>query len=69
LEKQAERELKVILNKKAAITNEEFKVYYELLEKFNVLSEKIPERVKFTLFDVRCSDVKQQIRRNIHDLQ
>lgn len=51
------------------MTNDEFKTYYELLDKFDILSEEIPDRIKFTLFDVVCSDVKQNIRKTINDLQ
>ncbi|KAL4429302.1 hypothetical protein ABPG74_002288 [Tetrahymena malaccensis] len=69
IEKQAEREIRNVINKKQNMTNDEFKNYYEILEKFDNLSDQIPDKVKLTLFDVRCTDVKQYIKKQIKDLQ
>lgn len=69
IERQAERELRQVFAKKGNITNEEFKSYYEALEKFEDLAQEIPTKVKFTLFAVDCSGVRQTIIRSIKDLQ
>ncbi|EGR32330.1 hypothetical protein IMG5_087930 [Ichthyophthirius multifiliis] len=68
IDKQAERELKLIINKKQNILNEEFRQYYQILIKYENLINQIPDRIKFPFFDVRCEEVKNSIKKNIKDL-
>lgn len=67
IDKSAEREIRGILAKKGNMTNDEFKNYFEVLDKFEKLAREIPLRVKFTLFDVDCTQVRDAIIKSITD--
>ena len=59
--------MKAVLAKKANMTNDEFKNYYEALTKFIDLLGQVPNFVSMPLFNVDCRGVKDELRKTISE--
>ncbi|KRX05785.1 P-loop containing nucleoside triphosphate hydrolase [Pseudocohnilembus persalinus] len=67
--KQAEKEINKVISKGNQLTNEEVKIYHEILNKFLALVDKVPNNVYLPLFDIKCSGVKNELKEIILGLR
>ncbi|CAD8170768.1 unnamed protein product [Paramecium pentaurelia] len=58
---------KEIRSLKKAITNEEFKMYMEILNKYKNLVDKFPQTIQFPLFQVNCESVLSSVKQMIKE--
>lgn len=61
--------MKKVIAKKGQLTNEEMKLYYDVLSKFLKLLEEVPDHIFLPLFDINCLGVKAELGSRIGKLR